>query len=203
MTVGVDDGLDRPERASAVALDRLTQLAGRVLDVPIVCASLVDAERQLLTSSYGLSTPTALLISWSFVKEVVASGRPLVVRDGRRHHLVAWNPAVRDGMVTAYVGMPLLASHGRAVGALSVMDRKPRRWSGPQLDLLRKVSARIVGVMEQGAWKSTTGRRAPARWPAIASLQEPGSPRAVPGLTPSARPPRNRFCSAVPDEASG
>lgn len=149
--MGVDDGLDRPEGASAVALDRLTQLAGRVLDVPIVCASLVDAERRLLTSSYGLSTPAALLISWSFVKEVVASGRPLVVGDGRRHHLVAWNPAVRDGMVTAYVGMPLVASHGRAVGALSVMDRKPRRWSGPQLDLLRRVSARIVGVMEQGA----------------------------------------------------
>jgi GAF domain-containing protein len=150
-TVGVDDDLDLPVPASAAALDRLTQLAGRVLDVPIVCASLVDAERRLLTSSYGLSTPTALLISWSFVKEVVASGRPLVVRDGRRHRLVAWNPAVRDGMVTAYVGMPLVASHGRAVGALSVMDQKPRRWSGPQLDLLRKVSARIVGVMEQRA----------------------------------------------------
>lgn len=139
-----------PVPTSPVALDRVTQLAGRVLDVPVVCVSLVDADRRLLTSSYGLSSPTALLVSWSFMKQVVASGRPLVVADGQRHPLVARNPAVRDGTVRAYVGMPLVASNGRAVGTLSVMDRKPRRWSAPQLDLLRKLSARIVGEMELG-----------------------------------------------------
>lgn len=149
--VGVDDDRDRPVGARSAALDRLTQLAGQVLDVPVVCVSLVDADRRLLTSSYGLSAPTALLITWSFMKQVVASGRPLVVTDGRRHPLVAANPAVRDGTVAAYVGMPLVAPHGRTVGALSVMDPRPRRWSARQLDLLRKLSARIVGATELGA----------------------------------------------------
>jgi GAF domain-containing protein len=79
------------------------------------------------------------------MKQVVASRRPLVVTDGRRDPLVARNPAVRDGTVTAYVGVPLVAPDGRAVGTLSVMDRKPRRWSAAQLDLLRALSARIVG----------------------------------------------------------
>jgi GAF domain-containing protein len=55
---------------------------------------------------------------------------------------------VRDRTVTAYVGMPLVASDGRAVGTLSVMDRRPRRWSAAQLDLLGALSARIVGEME-------------------------------------------------------
>jgi len=132
-------------------LDRFTQLAGRLLDVPVVCVSLVDADRRLLMSSYGLPAPTALLVSWSLMKQVVASGRPLVVTDGRRHPLVARHPVVRDGTVTAYVGLPLVASDGRAVGTLSVMDRKPRRWSAPQLGFLRKLSARIVGEMEMGA----------------------------------------------------
>ncbi|HEX9630977.1 MAG TPA: GAF domain-containing protein [Gemmatimonadales bacterium] len=129
----------------SVALDRVTQLAGRVLDVPVVCASLVGADRRLVTSSCGLSAPAALLVSWPFMKQVVASRRPLVVTDGRRDPLVARNPAVRDGTVTAYVGVPLVAPDGRAVGTLSVMDRKPRRWSAAQLDLLRALSARIVG----------------------------------------------------------
>ena len=129
----------------SVALDRVTQLASRVLDVPVVCASLVGADRRLVTSSCGLSAPAALLVSWPFMKQVVASRRPLVVTDGRRDPLVARNPAVRDGTVTAYVGMPLVAPDGRAVGTLSVMDRKPRRWSTAQLDLLRALSARIVG----------------------------------------------------------
>ena len=134
-----------PDPAGAEALDRLTQLAGRVLDAPVVCASLVGANRRLLTSSCGLSAPAALLVSWPFMKQVVASRRPLVVTDGRRDPLAARNPAVRDGTVTAYVGVPLVAANGHAVGTLSVMDRKPRRWSAAQLDLLRALSARIVG----------------------------------------------------------
>ena len=142
--------------AHSVALDRLTHLARRALDVPFVCASLVGADRRLVTSTCGLSTPAALLVSWPFMKQVVASRRPLVVTDGQRDPLAARNPAVRDRTVTAYVGMPLVASDGRAVGTLSVMDRRPRRWSAAQLDLLGALSARIVGEME--SWGSR-GRR--------------------------------------------
>lgn len=146
----------------STALDRLTQLAGRALDVPVVCASLVGADRRLVTSSCGLSAPAALLVAWPFLKQVVASRRPLVVTDGRSDPVAARNPAVRDGTVTAYVGMPLVAPDGRAVGTLFVMDRKPRSWSTAQLDLLRTLSTRIIGEVGLGApaqgqsrWSST------------------------------------------------
>lgn len=78
-----------PDPTRSVALDRLTRLAGRVLDVPVVCVSLVDADSRLLMSSSGLPAPTARLVSWTFMKQVVASGRPWVVTDGRRHPLAA------------------------------------------------------------------------------------------------------------------
>jgi signal transduction protein with GAF and PtsI domain len=99
-------------------------------------------------SSYGLSAPAALLVSWSFMRLVVASRRPLVVTDGQRDFLAARHPGVRDGTVRAYVGIPLVASSGRAVGTLSVFDRKPRRWSARQLDLMRALAVRIVGEVE-------------------------------------------------------
>ena len=133
---------------SCVALDGLTRTAARALDAPVVCLSLVDADRRLLTGSYGLPTPSALLVSWWFMRHVVATGRPLVLPDARRHPTAARNPAVRDGTVTAYVGMPLIASNGRAVGTLSIMDRKPRPWSEPQLELVRRLSARVVKAVE-------------------------------------------------------
>lgn len=148
---------DRQHRADLLApsiqeaLDRITYLAGEALDVPAVCASLVDSERRLLTSSYGLPVPTALLLSHAFRKHVVASRRPLVVADGRRDPLVAHNPAVRDGTVRACVGMPFSTADGRAVGTLLAMDQRPRRWGAPQLDLLGKLSALIVSEMELGA----------------------------------------------------
>lgn len=130
------------------ALDRLTRLAGRVLDVPVACASLVGADRRLVMSSVGLPAPAALLVSWSFMRQVVASRRPLVVTDGRRDFLAARHPGVRDGTVTAYVGMPLVTSSSRVVGTLSVIDCKPRRWSARQLDLMRALAVRIVGEVE-------------------------------------------------------
>jgi GAF domain-containing protein len=130
------------------ALDRLTNLAGEVLDVPVVCASLVDSEQHLLASSYGLPVPAALLISYSLRLHVEASRRALVVADGRREPLLAQSPAVRDGTVRACVGIPLRSRDGRAIGTLMAMDPKPRRWTAPQLDLLGKLSALIVDEME-------------------------------------------------------
>jgi len=133
------------------ALDRITTLAGEVLGVPTVCLSVVDAEHHLQASSFGLSVPAALLLSYTFRSHVVSSRRPLVVGDGRLEPLLARNPAIRDGTVRACVGMPLRTADGRAVGTLMAMDRKVRRWTIPELDLLRKLSALIVSEMELGA----------------------------------------------------
>ena len=130
------------------ALDRITRLAGEVLDVPAVCVSLVDGERRFLASSCGVPVPTALPISHAFRKHIVASSRPLVVADGRRDPLVAGNPVVQDGTVRACVGIPLGTPDGRAIGALLAMDPRPRRWTSPQLDLLGKLSALVMSAME-------------------------------------------------------
>lgn len=149
--------VDRRRRVNLLApsiqetLDRITCLAGEALDVPAVCASLVDTEQRLLTSSYGLPVPTALLFSHAFRKHVVTSRSPLVVADGRSDPLVAHNPVVRDGTVRACVGMPLGTADGRAVGTLLAMDQRPRRWTVPELDLLGRLSALIVSEMELGA----------------------------------------------------
>jgi len=95
--------------------------------------------------------PAALLLSYALRTHVDASRRPLVVTDGRCDPLLAQNPAVRDGTVRACVGMPLRTADGRAVGTLLAMDRKPRRWTAAQVDLLRKLSALVVSEMELGA----------------------------------------------------
>jgi GAF domain-containing protein len=139
---------DRATVSTQEALDRLTNLAGGLLNVPVVCASIVDTQEQLLASSYGLPVPAALLISYSLRLHVTASRKPLVVTDGRREPLLAQNPAVRDGTVRACVGIPLRTKGGRTVGTLLAMDPKPRRWTTPQLDLLGRLSALIVDEME-------------------------------------------------------
>jgi GAF domain-containing protein len=135
----------------SVVLDQFTQAVGRDFAAPFVCLSLMDTSRRLVVSTVGVPPPIALLVSWSFMKQVVASGGPLLVRDGRKDPRMARNPVVREGTVTAYLGMQLTTTDGRAVGTLSIMDRKPRRWTSRQLELLRERCTRIVGEMEIGS----------------------------------------------------
>jgi GAF domain-containing protein len=141
---------------TAVALDRFTKVVGWELDAPVVCLSLVDANRRLLTSSIGVPPPIALLVSWSFARHVVASKGPMLVTDARQDPRVARNPAVRDGVVTAYLGVRLTASDGRAVGTLSVMDPKPRSWTLAQIDFVRRLCDRIALEVEFGTADGTT-----------------------------------------------
>jgi GAF domain-containing protein len=102
-------------------------------------------------SSSGLSAPIAMLLSYPFCKQMIASGQPLTIADGREDPSMARSPAVRDGSVGAFAGTPLVASYGRALGTLFVMDPKPRAWTAPQLDLLVELSALIVSDVELGA----------------------------------------------------
>ena len=132
------------------ALDRITQLAARELDAPVACLSLIDAERRLFTSSTGLTAPIALLLAWPFCKQVIASRFSLAVSDAREHAIMSNSPAVRDGLMMAYAGTPLAAGDGRAIGALFVMDPKPRHWSTTQLGLLGELAALIMGQVELG-----------------------------------------------------
>ena len=147
------------------ALDHITRIAGDALGVAATCAFLVNAERRLLTSSYGMPVPTALLVSHAFWKHLMAARRPLVVTDGRCDPLVSHNPAVRDGTVRACVGIPLRAANGRAVGTLLAMDRKPRGWTAPELDFLGTLSELIVRELELVVAVRRTSRSDVSRQP--------------------------------------
>jgi GAF domain-containing protein len=125
-------------------VERYTRLVRRVLDVPVVCISLFDAEGWLTTSSHGLPPPNAMLIAWSFLKRTEPTGRPLVIEDARADPCVMRMPVVQDGRVAAYLGMKLVAPTGRVVGTLSAMDEKPRRWSARDLGFTRRLGGRIV-----------------------------------------------------------
>jgi GAF domain-containing protein len=132
-------------------LDRVTDLVAHILDVPVVCLSLINGERQLLTSSSGLAAPIALLLSHSFARHVSAQREPVVVGDGRADPLVANNPAVMDGMVTAFAGTPLVMDDGRAIGTLCAMDYKPRTWTEGNLRLLQELPGFILrAILNQG-----------------------------------------------------
>lgn len=118
------------------AFDRVTRAAQRVFGTPVAVISLVEHDRQWFKSCIGLTvreTPRDI----SFCAHAILQDEPLIVEDALTDPRFADNPLVaRDPKIRFYAGRPLRNSEGFAVGALCVIDRKPRALSGEERQLL-------------------------------------------------------------------
>jgi PAS domain S-box-containing protein len=136
--------LDRPR---APGLDRLTRLAARLLRVPTAAVSLVDADRQVFPSQFGMAQPLATIgetpLAYSFCQFVVDDDGPLVVADARGDRRVRDNLAVSELGVIAYAGMPIRVA-GHTLGSFCAIDAEPRDWSTPDLDVLEDLAAAVA-----------------------------------------------------------
>jgi GAF domain-containing protein len=133
-------------------LDRITRLAGERLDVPAVCATLVDGGGNIMASCYGLDVPRALLITHALRHHLNGASDLLVVDDATRDPRLADSQVVRDGTVRACVGIGLSGSDGLGVGSLLLMDPQPRRWTVSQLESIRELANAIENGVASAAF---------------------------------------------------
>jgi excisionase family DNA binding protein len=112
--------------------DRLTWLASQFFDMPIAVISLLAATRQWFKSHHGVEA-TGTPREWAFCNYTVLQREPFVVEDATLDPRFATNPPVAGSTrLRFYAGAPLIGADGFALGALCVVDRKPRK-----LDLLQ------------------------------------------------------------------
>ncbi|MEE4538333.1 MAG: PAS domain-containing protein [Erythrobacter sp.] len=107
-------------------LAQITRFAAKLCDTPIAAVSMVEEERQRFLASEGLEadeTPR----STSFCERTMRGGEILEVLDARtdptfhNYTLVTGKDHLRF-----YAGAPLVSSEGAPLGALCVIDTKPR-----------------------------------------------------------------------------
>ena len=131
--------------------DGIVSMAVEALGVSAAAISLVDDHRQFFKSVLGLpdgvrETP----MSRSVCRYAVATGKPLVVEDARAHPMLHDHPAVADGTLVSYAGIPLIDPAGLAIGTLCVWDDKPHQWSTSHVqildDLAHIVSERVFSA---------------------------------------------------------
>ncbi len=132
--------------------DRLTRLAADALHVPVVLITLVDEELLFFVSSQGL--PDSSASGWqsspsrSLTQHVVTSGEPLVISDLRKDRRANVDPSLQESGVVAYAGIPLRTAENHIFGALSVGDRSPREWTGPEIDMLENLAVIVGGEID-------------------------------------------------------
>jgi PAS domain S-box-containing protein len=150
------EGTGLLHRPLVPGLERLTRLAARLLDAPVVLVSLVTGERQVFVSQLGLPRPWSeageTALTHSFCQHVVDNDAPLVVADAREDETLATNGAVEDIGVVSYAGMPIRLDSG-VYGSFCAIDGKPREWTPQQLGILEDLAAAVASeiALEQAA----------------------------------------------------
>lgn len=120
--------------------DRITRAAADALDTPHAALSLIDVNRQFFKSTSGkgmrANDERETPLERSVCQYTVANGTSLVLEDARVDPTFKNHPAVLDGTVVAYLGIPLADRNDNAIGTLCVYDSKPRMWSTGHVQIL-------------------------------------------------------------------
>ncbi len=136
--------LPAPDRT----LDRITTLAACLFDVPVAVIGIVDSDHIRIVSACGLET-----VEIRFAPECAATP---MLRDAP--YIVA-NTAVDTSLLTKtlaaevkgmefYAGAPLITAAGFNLGALWIIDRKPRVLNEKEFDSLQHLACLIMDRLE-------------------------------------------------------
>lgn len=130
-------------------LDRLTQLAAYICDVPSAMISLVDRHRQWFKSVYGLpfkETPR----EQSFCAHAILEPEKIfIVPDTTKDPRFATNPLVTDSpYIRFYAGVPLVTEDQLPIGTFCVVDFTPKQLSERQLESLKRISQIAMDLMD-------------------------------------------------------
>ena len=130
------------------AYDDITRLAAHVCKTPISVVTFVDTTRQWFKSSVG-TVSEGTDRDASFCAHTILADELLEVRDATSDPRFADNPLVTGPpRIRFYAGMPLRTSGGHNVGALCVIDMKPRRLTGDQRDALASLARAVSHFLE-------------------------------------------------------
>jgi GAF domain-containing protein len=136
---------------AAEALDRIGQIACRVLDVPVALVNLVGDERQHIVGRAAdepWRSTRQLPLTVGFCPFAVGTGEAYTLEDARVDPALAANPAVEQFGVVAYAGVPLRSPDGEAIGTLCAIDYQAREWSENDLALLTDLASGVIAELQ-------------------------------------------------------
>jgi GAF domain-containing protein len=133
--------LDTP---SEPAFDRLVQAAKNLFDVPYALITFVDADRAWIKTGWGVDFCEAdrdhAICNYTILHDTV-----LVVPDTLRSKEFRGNPYVQgEPHLRFYAGAPLTLAPNVRVGALCLLDTKPRTFDAAQMQDLNGLARLVV-----------------------------------------------------------
>ena len=137
------------DTAPEASFDRITEIAGRQFDAPIALVTFVDEARAVFKARSGMPTTEAPRDN-AFCTHAIQSDDPLVITDTTRDARFADNPLVTGDMqLRFYAGAPLITPSGHRIGAVCVMDTRPRPdFAGREAQQLKDLASIVTDHLE-------------------------------------------------------
>lgn len=129
--------------------DELTRLAADLCDAPIALVTLVAERETLLHGRTGLQVDRASR-DVTFCSHTIQNDQPLIIRDTLADPRFAHNALVTgDPHIRFYAGAPITTREGIRLGAVCVLDRKPRLdFRGEETRPLRQLAQIVARRLE-------------------------------------------------------
>ncbi|HEY0712657.1 MAG TPA: PAS domain S-box protein, partial [Polyangia bacterium] len=129
--------------------DDVVALAASICGTPISAISLIDSTRQWFKASVGLTEREGPRETSFCGHTINEEDGLMVVEDALVDPRFSDNPDVADGLrIRFYAGAPLIAGDGLALGALCVVDKRPRHLSAEQRASLQRLGRQVVRLLE-------------------------------------------------------
>jgi hypothetical protein len=131
--------------------DRITRMAQRVMNVPIVLISIIEDDVQWFRSAQGLDVAETTR-DISFCGHAIMQSDVFQVRDTLADPRFAKNPLViGPPYIRSYCGWPLEIALGLRVGTLCVIDTMPRTFSPDDLESLADMAHMVESELRINA----------------------------------------------------
>lgn len=128
-------------------LEGLTKLASKICNTPISLINLLDEEHQITKSSQGWDINKITKES-SFCQYTILDDQPMIIQNAKEDDRFKDSPFVKsDPHIRFYAGIPLI-SNGQNIGAICVIDKKPRTLSENQREMLDILARETVSRLE-------------------------------------------------------
>lgn len=130
--------------------DDLTRLASEICDAPISRINLIDQTRQWSKSIFGMPDDSIEIPrNLSACQHTIQSSEFLEVPDLKKDFRFKNMPyVIRKPFLRYYLGAPLLTPEGYAIGALCILDYKPRTLSRRKKRQLQILASEVMARFE-------------------------------------------------------
>jgi phosphoserine phosphatase RsbU/P len=137
--------LDTPPDAT---FDRIAALAARMFGVPIAIVSIVDEDRIWFVSHHGTDV-TEIGRDPGFLADSGFDDQPWGIPDALLDpRTLASPPMIGNAAMRFYAGAPLITAEGDNLGAVFVLDTRPRQVTAQEVVTLQDLAGLVIDALE-------------------------------------------------------